>query len=380
MPIVFLHTSDWHIAKPFGQLEPEVAGVLRQARLTACDRIAAAARDGGARHVLVAGDVLDRPSLPDRDLRAALAQMQAHASLVWHIIPGNHDPASRGGVWERIARLGLPGNVIVYLEPRPVEIEPRCWLLPAPLATRAMSTDPTAWMDTAATPESDFRIGLAHGSIQGFGSEASASIRIAPERPRLAGLDYLALGDWHGVRQIGPRAAYSGTPEPDGYLDNAPGRALLVTLDGRNSLPRIEHREVGWHRWLKRDIATSRLTDLAALEGEIEGLGANARRVMLSIEVTGRVTMTEASDLAARLDDLEGRVLHLERRLDRMVPAPAGNDLDRLPEGHVRSLGRELTQTAADTTDARHLVARRALRHLFELGEQSAQDIEGEGP
>jgi DNA repair exonuclease SbcCD nuclease subunit len=377
MPITILHTSDWHIAKPFGQLAPEIRGVLQQARLTACARIAAAALEGGARHVLVAGDVLDRPTLPDRDLRAVLAQMQAHPSLSWHIIPGNHDPAARGGVWERVARLGLPANVLVHLEAKAIEIEPRCWLLPAPLSTRAMSTDPTAWMDAATTPEGDFRIGLAHGSIQGFGSEASASVRIAPDRPRLAGLDYLALGDWHGVREIGPRAAYSGTPEPDGYLDNAPGRVLLVTLEGRHAMPRIEHCEVGEHRWLKRTIAASRLTDLAALETEIEALGAKAARAMVGVEITGRMTMSEASALTARLDRLDARVLHLERRLDQLVLAPADDDLDRLPEGHVRNLGRELSHAAADAAAPGHRVAGRALRHLFELNEQIVDASDG---
>ena len=203
MALTFLHTSDWHIGKPFGRFDAEQAAILRRARLTAIDRLAEAARRGRALHVLVAGDVFDRPGLSDRDLRAPLAQMQAHADLAWHVIPGNHDPAVAGGIWERAVRDGLPGNVHLHLEARPVEIADRCWLLPAPLAARAMSQDPTAWMDTAATPEGALRIGLAHGSIQGFGSEHSASIEIAPDRPRRAGLSYLALGDWNGVREIG---------------------------------------------------------------------------------------------------------------------------------------------------------------------------------
>jgi DNA repair exonuclease SbcCD nuclease subunit len=377
MAFIVLHTSDWHIAKPFGQFAPDVAGVLRQARLAACDRLAAVARDGGARHVLVAGDVFDRPSLADRDLRAALVRLQAHADISWHIIPGNHDPATRGGVWERIARLGLPANVVAHLEPRPVEIEPRCWLLPAPLTSRATSTDPTAWMDAAATPEGDLRIGLAHGSVQGFGSEMAASVRIAPDRPALAGLDYLALGDWHGVREIGPRVAYCGTPEPDGYLDNAPGRALLVTLEGRRSPPRIVHRQIGQHMWLKREFEASRLGDLAMLDSEIASLGADAGRTLLSVEVTGRIGMSETQALNARLDDLDARVLHLERKLNRLVPALAADDLERLAEGPVRTLGRALADAAADPDAPGHVVAGRALRHLFDLNEQIAS-TEGE--
>lgn len=369
MTLSILHTSDWHIGKPFGRLDEGVAAILRHARLRACDRLASAARAGGAGIVLVAGDVFDRPSLADRDLRAPLEQMNVHRDLVWHIIPGNHDPAVAGGIWDRVRRIGLPGNVVLHLESRPVEIAGGAWLLPAPLASKAMSADPTAWMDAAVTPPGALRIGLAHGSIQGFGSEHRASIEIAPDRPKLAGLSYLALGDWHGVREIGARAAYCGTPEPDGFLDNAPGFALQVTFEGAEAPPRIVRREIGEHRWLKRVIDGGRSSDIAGLEAEIEGLGALAKQALLAVEVTGRVTMAEESSLRERLDRLDGRVLHLERQFDRMVPAPAIDDVEQLPEGALRDLAGELAILAADAGDPRRAVAGRALRYLFELGE-----------
>lgn len=378
MTLSILHTSDWHIGKPFGRLDEGVAAILRHARLRACDRLASAARAGGAGIVLVAGDVFDRPSLPDRDLRAPLEQMNVHRDLVWHVIPGNHDPAVAGGIWDRVRRIGLPGNVVLHLQSRPVEIAGGVWLLPAPLASKAMSADPTAWMDAAVTPPGALRIGLAHGSIQGFGSEHRASIEIAPDRPKLAGLSYLALGDWHGVREIGARAAYCGTPEPDGFLDNAPGFALLVTVEGPEAPPRIVRREIGEHRWLKRVIDGGRSSDIAGLEAEIEGLGALAKQALLAVEVTGRVTMAEESSLRERLDRLDGRVLHLERQFDKMVPAPAIDDVEQLPEGALRDLAGELANLAADAGDPRRAVAGRALRYLFELGEPAGDHKPGD--
>ena len=42
-----------------------------------------------------------------------------------------------------------------------------------------------------------------------------ASVAIAPARARDAGLAYLALGDWHGTREIAPATWYAGTPEPE---------------------------------------------------------------------------------------------------------------------------------------------------------------------
>lgn len=378
MALSLLHTSDWHIGKPFGRVDEGVSAILRHARLKACDRLADAARSGGAGIVLVAGDVFDRPALADRELRAPLEQMNLHRDLVWHIIPGNHDPAVAGGIWDRVRRIGLPGNVVLHLKAEPVEIAAGAWLLPAPLAAKSMSVDPTAWMDKAVTPAGALRIGLAHGSIQGFGSEHRASIEIAPDRPESAGLSYLALGDWHGVREIGHRAAYSGTPEPDGFLDNAPGFALQVSFDGVGALPRIVRREIGEHRWLKRVIDGGRSSDIAGLEGEIEGLGARAKLALLAVEVTGRVTMAEESDVRERLDRLDGRLLHLERQFDRMVPAPAVDDVERLPEGSLRDLAGELAAMAADPAGEQRAVAGRALRYLFELSEPAVAGQRGD--
>ena len=82
------------------------------------------------------------------------------------------------------------------------------------------------------TPAGALRIGLAHGSVQGFGSAGDANVPIDPARVKSAGLSYLALGDWHGTTRISDRAWYSGTPEPDGFRDNDPGNALIVRLDG----------------------------------------------------------------------------------------------------------------------------------------------------
>ena len=49
------------------------------------------------------------------------------------------------------------------------------FLLPAPLPHIANVDDLTGYMDKEATPEGAIRIGMAHGSIHGFGSDGEAS-------------------------------------------------------------------------------------------------------------------------------------------------------------------------------------------------------------
>ena len=106
-------------------------------------------------------------------------------------------------------------------------------VLPAPLTAKSTSRDPTAWMDAAATPSGSLRIGLAHGSVQGFGSAGEANVPIDPARAKSAGLAYLALGDWHGTTRISERVWYSGTPEPDGFpRQRAGARARSCSIEG----------------------------------------------------------------------------------------------------------------------------------------------------
>ena len=116
-------------------------------------------------------------------------------------------------------------------------------LFPCPLLTRHDTADTTAHLRAVELPDDSLpRIVLAHGSASDFGSDAEdrANNRIAWDRlvtppagsttPRF---DYLALGDWHGMKQLSPRIWYSGTHEPDRFPKNADyesGFALLVSL------------------------------------------------------------------------------------------------------------------------------------------------------
>ena len=233
-----IHTADWQIGKVFRFVDRGTMGVLQEARLEAISAIGRLATEHGAPIVLVAGDIYDIATAESRTLAQPLARMHAFAGVEWHLIPGNHDPHQPGGPWERLLQRGLPANVRVHLEATPVALAEGAALLPAPLARRRALADPTAWMDQAATPEGTIRIGLAHGSISAFGSDADTQPNlIDPGRPEQAGLAYLALGDWHGTKRIGPRCWYAGTPEIDDFEVDGGGHALLVDLAAPGAPP-----------------------------------------------------------------------------------------------------------------------------------------------
>ena len=331
MSFTFIHTADWQIGKSFGRFAPDVAAQLRAARLDAIDRIAEAGNGAGARHVLVAGDVIDSELIDDAGLRQPLARMAAYPLTAWHLLPGNHDPARAGGVWQRMSALGLPANVDMHLTPEVSEIAAGVALLPSPLAAKATHTDPTIWMDHAATPEGAIRVGMAHGSVQGFGSLGEAAVPLEPRRRASARLDYLALGDWHGMKEVATGVWYSGTPEPDGFTDNAPGHALVVNIEGHGAPPEVTPVCTGQHRWLDRRVVLSRLADLDSIEADIKALGAARRHLVLALTLEGAVSSRDAAELDRRLEGIAAMVL--------AVPTDRRALRTTIEESDVASLG-----------------------------------------
>jgi hypothetical protein len=84
-----------------------------------------------------------------------------------------------------------------------------------------------------------------------------------PERQQ--DLAYLALGDWHGTRQVDAQCWYVGTPETDRFRDNDSGHALLVAIDGPGAPPRVRAELTEPYRWVTPEHALACPTDIGEL-------------------------------------------------------------------------------------------------------------------
>lgn len=383
MPLRFLHASDLHIGRSsFAGAPPDKAALLAEARLDALDRLAEAARGAGAPRLLVAGDVFDATQLADHTLDRALARMAAARDLVWHLLPGNHDPHQPGGLWERLGRKGWPPNVRAHLAAAPVPLdpapgEPPAVLLPAPLGHRRLPGDPTAWMDAAPTPEGTLRIGLAHGAVAGFGAEEGAETNpIAPDRAARAGLAYLALGDWHRTIRVGPACWYSGTPEPDRFRIDPDGdgtrcgggTALAVAIDG--PAPRVERVATGRFVW---HVAGPVLAEPAEIDALAERFLAmpDAAEVVLRLAPRGALTLAGREHFRDRIEEgLAARLRWLDLDLSGIEVRPEDAELAAIDlEGAVRIAADRLAARARDPADPDGATARRALVELWLMRE-----------
>ncbi len=361
-----IHSSDWQIGRMFRFADDVTLGVLADARLEAIGRIGALARAEDAPTVLVAGDVYDVERPSERTLRQPMERMAACPDVAWHLIPGNHDPHRPGGAWDRLLRTGLPPNVTVHVEQRPAEIG-GVWLLASALRERHASGDPTECFESMATPDGAARIGLAHGSIRGFGNDGtSGHNRIASDRAARCGLAYLALGDWHGAQQAAPRTWYSGTPEIDDFAvgGNGGGEVLVVAIDGPSAPPRVAPHRVGrfsWHR-VEQDLFSA--ADIEALEARLRVIAPALDRALVRLIVTGTLTLGEIALFDERIAGLAAalRLLRIER--DDLVTRPDQADLEGIETAGPVRIAAERLAASADAGDAISAAALVRLAHL----------------
>jgi len=239
-------------------------------------------------------------------------------------------------------------------------------LLPAPLTAKSTSRDPTQWMDAAATPAGTLRIGLAHGSVQGFDSAGDAEVPIDPARAKSAELAYLALGDWHGTTRISERVWYAGTPEPDRFRDNEPGNALIVTIEGARATPKVERVATAHFTWARRQLTLESAQGLDAIAAEFARLGSAASRWLIDLKLDGSATLAARAAIEARIAQLATQVFHLQADLAGLNTEAAASDLEALGSGVLGTVAQRLKDAAeGGTEDAQ--VAERALRKLFAL-------------
>ncbi|MCQ8278337.1 DNA repair exonuclease [Acetobacteraceae bacterium KSS8] len=373
----FLHTSDWQIGKGFRFADDETLGVLQEQRLEAIRRIGRLAREQSVPLVLVAGDVWDMAQPAERTLRQPIECMRQFGEIDWHLIPGNHDPHLPGGLWDRQRRHGLPPNIHLHTTAAPVSLgaDPsgrEAWLLPAVLDRRHALGDPTAALDSMPTPDGALRIGLAHGSARGFGTDPDEGAnRIAADRAQRSGLDYLALGDWHGATPAGPRSWYSGTPETDGFDRGGDGGGSVLLVRARSGAdPVVASHRVGRFRW-HRDAATLFSADeIDALDHRLRDLaGEDLGDALIWLRVAGALSADDRLRFEQRIRDGVGSALRALRIDDSALEASLGDaDLGVLGSGALRDAAEALQIRAA----AADRIAAAALQRLLLLARQES--------
>lgn len=376
MSFRFIHSSDLHLGRRFLSLpEPQdgnLRGRLMEARFDKIQRLAAAARAHSAEHVLLAGDTFDSATPSPQVLRQALAAMRDESGVTWWLLPGNHDNMRNAEpIWDEISR-NAPDNVRAVLDGTPIDLAEGVALLPCPVPVRAAGRDLTEALPRMQTPEGTIRIGLAHGGVVDFSDRGD---HIPPDRDQTAGLDYLALGDWHGRLKVSARTQYSGSPEQDQFKHGTRGRCLAVTIPGRGTEPEVTEIETGSFLWQDVDLALHDGEDAAvALEALLPS--HDRRNTLLKVRASGWAPLSGHAALHSTAERHAPEFAYLELGTDGLGTLHNVADLDEIDHAGAMRLAAEQLMTEAEDpalSEDDRAIAAAALNRLYAYAQEASK-------
>ncbi len=399
--IRFLHAADLHLGLRITRFEESACGRIGEARFEALERLRDKANEHKVDFILIAGDVFDDHSVSGTVAQRAFALLEGKTLCCpVYIIPGNHDPLTPGGVWDREPWLRDQPTKHVHLlrEAAPVAVPGLPVILfPCPLRNRNSVDDPTAWIAAHPRQGDDraIRIGIAHGSLNVLPNLPLDDHLIRRDAAERLELDYLALGHWHKPQRFAAsdraeRTAYSGTHEPmrfpgfdatastgwlnysgdgaaDRFQDEGRGTALLVSIDDAGAPPQIETIQVGRLRWVaeQQDLTGQGLGPI------ISGYAGRDDRelTLLRLKLSGILDPVQY----ARLPEIEhiigNRYFPGSRvETDDVLVQPSGEQLEELLGDGVLSRMLERLRDEAERGDAQAAhVANHALKLLYRI-------------
>ena len=300
-----LHASDIHIGAKFSSFG-EKAAAQRQALLDAFAKIIDLAISEQVQLLLIAGDLFDSnfPSYQSVSFVKDQLKKLDNAGIRAVILPGTHDCLSRDSIFkrenftagnprtQRAEQLSHDGNAHIFIFDNPEETrkefpELDLTIFGKPNLSNKSPDSPLAFLKVRDS-KSKYKIAMAHGSVQIEGKAAPDDLPISFQDIADSGMDYIALGHWHGAQDFSSgkvKAWYAGSTEityQEGKGGLGQGYALIVEIgqNGTNVSPiKITDKEI---KEINFDL---QMLDKEALYQEIEKL-ANPN-LILSASLTG---------------------------------------------------------------------------------------------
>lgn len=360
-----LHLADLHLG-----WWPGFLGDRAQARQKERDGLLRRAVDyalspgSGIGLVLIAGDLFETHQPEAALVDNVLGELRRLTTAGIHLVtlPGNHDEITYHDSVYRVNGRDWPGVLVQNPHPEPV-----AELAVQGEACHVYSLAYTGGLTRAAVPLASFpkkeapgwHLGVFHGSLDW--NAGDRSLPLASDGLARARYDYIALGHFHGHRQVqlssGGLAVYPGSVEAKGFSDPGMGFFTVVTLQPGGV--KVEKVPAG-----------ARVVRIESLD---TGLAGSAEGLLASLEGLGgrddvvRVVLTGVPDFDLDPETLARRVgprfYHLEIQ-DQTSSLSHGLLEMRSREPTIRGMfTRRLRQQllAAETEVERKIIAR-ALR------------------
>jgi exonuclease SbcD len=322
MALKIFHTADIHLGMKFSSYSG-VRSELVEARFGALQRCVTLANENECDLFVIAGDLFDRISVPDRDvIRAAqtVSEFQGRFSCA---LPGNHDyhPSGSRNIWELFSQhagdrhLVLTEKSVCPLAAYDLDAN----LYPAPCSGKHSDRHVLGWVkETKKDTGVRHHIGIAHGSLEGFSPDFDKRYYpVSEEVLRSCNMDIWLLGHTHKPYPQKPDSYsnifYPGTPQPDGFDCTHAGHAWIIRLDDEKKI-HAESLTTGSFLFVHDEVALGGPRDTEALLERYTG-DENARK-LLKLKLTGFLKREEYRTLPSIIEELRKRLFFLHDPVD----------------------------------------------------------------
>jgi exonuclease SbcD len=276
-----LHTADIHLGAKFSGLGNKGASQREQLGATFKNVIATAINEK-VNIVLIAGDLFDANQQPQKNIDLAIEQFNLLGSndIPVCLIPGTHDSLDSSSIYRKVDFAGKCSNLkiftnenVSYKEYPGLDLT----VYGKPNLSNLSSISPLKGLKRSTSTK--FHIAMAHGSFHYIPNMREDDHVFRIEEIENSGMDYIALGHWHGMKSCSkkPPAWYPGPPEwiPD---QKEKGAVLLVSLLDSGEV-KVEPKMLGLRDYDEIEIDMGGIQDLAALKKKIsEGANQNLVR------------------------------------------------------------------------------------------------------
>ena len=372
----FVHTADWQLGMRRHYLDEEAQGRFSQDRLDAVAAVGRLAEEEGAAFVVVAGDVFDDNQVDRRTVLRLLEVLRGFPDIPVLLLPGNHDPLDAGSVFTSADfRDHCPPRVHVIDGPEPIEVAGGVEVVGAPWPVKSPVRNPALDVLGSLGEPTGLRILLAHGGVDALGGEFDQAtvLRARDLEPAVADgrVHFIALGDRHSATPVGDsgRIWFAGAPEPTAYVEDNPGKALLVDVDPAGV--HVEQRQVGRWRFRQAVFDVAGEQDLDAVLRWLDEPDDKPHTIA-KLALRGSLTLRDRARLDAALAAAAETYGALEQwqRHAELITAPDEEDLDAMEVGgfvadavaELRETAEGGTQESEDASDALALLYRTVVR------------------
>ncbi len=384
----FIHTADWQLGMTRHFLSPEEQGKFTAARIDAIDTIGTLAATKDCPFVVVCGDVFETNSVPKRVITRALEAMGSHSGCEFWLLPGNHDHAGPGSVFNsEVFNEYLPGNVKVMATSGEYVTVSGDRIIAAPWHSKRPSSDLVVravaeWSKGSSGDQAAKKGGGAcavivagHGQTMTFGGESEATagpppiqLREIEEYVQRGTVQYVALGDRHSTTRVGDtgRIHFSGAPEPTDFGEVDSGNALVVDVDDSKCV--VDSVKIA--KWEFHDLSgdLTSIEDCERFAGMMKAL-PNKSRTILRYSLAGQVPIHAKAWLDGQLSTLAETfaAFFVHERTSDLITVPDEIDLDEMSlSGFALEAASELEERARRPGEEA-VIAREALVLLYRL-------------